>query len=418
MRLPTLVIASFSHSCRADMDDIEKFLTRYRSEDLVAGTRLAERLERLRMTLWQQWCRMDAAWQNHNPSDGNVGTEILAGLEKIVEATRVAVDDVLQASGRALEVKREAGLPASTTSYHNEPPTTWRQQRISKDAGGGATHTAEVVQVAAVTEASRDGVEAVSDETCGGAAIVAKRVHVDIMNDNTDLLAKEVEYVADEEAESEDLTPAKTVRTHIFEAIEEFHEMEQSGALSPVRRDREGFHGVERPVLTDLLAVRCEYVSLDFVDTDGRTRSRGLFDTWCGNRSIENKICSEVWQCRIEWPMALLENFWLQRRNHVWGRGWGSLLGVYTQQVAGLENFWLFWIWRPGLLCKQHRTLGRNADEGSVAFDMSDTLVDRIEGAKASCEAAFAVVNYEIRELEDHYPGVGGQLKDFKARLE
>jgi hypothetical protein len=141
-----------------------------------------------------------------------------------------------------------------------------------------------------VTEASGDGEEAVSDETCGWVAIVAKRVHVDIMNDNTDLLAKEVEYVADEEAESEDLTPAKTVRTHIFEAIEEFHEMEQSGALSPVRRDREGFHGVERPVLTDVLAVRREYVSLDFVDTDGRTRSRGLFDTWCDNRSIENKI--------------------------------------------------------------------------------------------------------------------------------
>ena len=49
---------------------------------------------------------------------------------------------------------------------------------------------------------------------------------------------------------------------------------------------------------------------------------------------------------------------------------------------------------------------------------MSDTLVDRIEGAKASCEAAFEVVNDKYRELEDHYPGVGGQLKDFKAQLE
>jgi hypothetical protein len=39
--------------------------------------------------------------------------------------------------------------------------------------------------------------------------------------------------------ESEDLTPTKTVRTHIFEVIEEFHEMEQSGTLSPIRRDRE-----------------------------------------------------------------------------------------------------------------------------------------------------------------------------------
>jgi hypothetical protein len=38
-----------------------------------------------------------------------------SGLEKIVEATRVAVDGVLQTSGRALGVKREAGIPASTT---------------------------------------------------------------------------------------------------------------------------------------------------------------------------------------------------------------------------------------------------------------------------------------------------------------
>jgi hypothetical protein len=102
----------------------------------------------------------------------------------------VAVDGVLQTLGRALEVKREAGIPASTMSYHNEPPSTWRQQRISNDAGGRATHTVEVVQVAAVTEDSGDGLGAVSDETCGEAAIVAKRVHIDIMNDNTDLLAK------------------------------------------------------------------------------------------------------------------------------------------------------------------------------------------------------------------------------------
>ena len=132
-----LVIASFSNSCQADIVDIEKFLARNASEDLIAGTRQADRLARLRQTLWDQWCRMDAAWRNHNPLDGNVGTEILAGLEKIVEATRVAVDGVLQTSGHALGVKREAGIPASTTSYHKDPPTTWRQQLISNDAGGG-----------------------------------------------------------------------------------------------------------------------------------------------------------------------------------------------------------------------------------------------------------------------------------------
>jgi hypothetical protein len=100
--------------------------------------------------------------------------------------------------------------------------------------------------------------------------------------------------------------------------------------------------------------------------------------------------------------MTLWDNFWLQRRDHVGQRGWGSLLGVYMQQVAGSENFWLFWFWHPGLLRKQQQTLGRNADEGSVAFDMSDTLVDRIEGATASCEAAFAVVFDKLQELEDH----------------
>jgi hypothetical protein len=111
---------------------------------------------------------MDAAWQNHNPLDGNVGTEILAGLEKIVEATRVAVDGVLQTSGHALGVKREVGIPASTTSYHKDPPTTWRQQQISNDAGGGATHTAEIVQVAAATEDNGDETETVPDEHRGG----------------------------------------------------------------------------------------------------------------------------------------------------------------------------------------------------------------------------------------------------------
>ena len=73
MRLPTLVIASFRRSCRSDMDDIEKFLTRYGPEDFVARAGLAEKLERLRTALWQWWCRMDAAWHNHNLTDGNVG---------------------------------------------------------------------------------------------------------------------------------------------------------------------------------------------------------------------------------------------------------------------------------------------------------------------------------------------------------
>jgi hypothetical protein len=77
------------------------------------------------------------------------------------------------------------------------------------------------VQVAALTEDNGDGMETVSDENCGGAAIVARRVHIDIIDNNADLLTKEVEYVADAVAVSGDLTLAKTVRTHIFEAIED-----------------------------------------------------------------------------------------------------------------------------------------------------------------------------------------------------
>ena len=60
-----------------------------------------------------------------------------------------------------------------------------QQQRLSKDANGGATHTVEGVKVAAMTEASGGEEETVSDEICGGAAVVTKRVTVDIMNDNT-----------------------------------------------------------------------------------------------------------------------------------------------------------------------------------------------------------------------------------------
>ena len=75
MKLPMLVIASFRPSCQTDMDDIEKFLNRYNPEDLVAKTGIARKLERLQTSLWPQWCRMDVAWCNHNPTDGNVGTD-------------------------------------------------------------------------------------------------------------------------------------------------------------------------------------------------------------------------------------------------------------------------------------------------------------------------------------------------------
>ncbi len=51
MRLPTLVVASFSSSCQADIVDIKKFLARNASEDLIAGTRQEDRLARLKTDL-------------------------------------------------------------------------------------------------------------------------------------------------------------------------------------------------------------------------------------------------------------------------------------------------------------------------------------------------------------------------------
>ena len=58
------------------------------------------------------------------------------------------------------------------------------------------------------------------------------------MNDNTNLLAQNNERVADEAAESESSTPAKTVRTHTCVNIREIHKMEEySGNLTERDRD-------------------------------------------------------------------------------------------------------------------------------------------------------------------------------------
>jgi hypothetical protein len=70
--------------------------------------------------------------------------------------------------------------------------------------------------------------------------------------------------------------------------------------------------------------------------------------------------------------------------------------------VADSENFWLFWFWHPGLLHQQQQTLGRNADKGSVAFDMSDEPVDKMEDNSNGCEQTFASMYDELQELENH----------------
>ena len=70
--------------------------------------------------------------------------------------------------------------------------------------------------------------DTITNGTCGGAALVAKKVEVDIINDNTDRLAQNDTRVVGEEAKSEGSTPAKIVRTHTLEITEEFHEVDSS----------------------------------------------------------------------------------------------------------------------------------------------------------------------------------------------
>ena len=161
------------------------------------------------------------------------------------------------------------------------------------------------MQVAAVTEDNGDGMEAVSDETCGEAAIVARRVHVDIMDDNTDLLAKEVEYVADDVAGFGDRTLAKTVETRFFETIGESYSTGQFGILGPRGWDKAEIHGVDRPMLTDTIAVQREYASLKREELAGKTRLGALPNQRYDDHSVRRTFCSELVPFNTERPEAL-----------------------------------------------------------------------------------------------------------------
>ena len=130
MRLPTLVVASFRQSCQSDIDDINDFLAEHDRADLVAEVGLAQRLCRLQTALWTQWRCMDTAWCNHDPKDKNVGVETLARLRKIVEATGVAVVDVLRLSGRILEEEREVACPESKLPFPDVMRQGQQRERI------------------------------------------------------------------------------------------------------------------------------------------------------------------------------------------------------------------------------------------------------------------------------------------------
>ena len=48
---------------------------------------------------------MSAAWQNHNPADGNTDIDILTRLGATVEAKRLAIAHVLRISGDAISIQ-------------------------------------------------------------------------------------------------------------------------------------------------------------------------------------------------------------------------------------------------------------------------------------------------------------------------
>ena len=79
---------------------------------------------------------MDAAWYNHNPVDGNMGMETLTKLDRTVEATRVAVAHVLQISGDAVEIEREADLSALVTTHDEDLAHDGSGRNCQRNDGG------------------------------------------------------------------------------------------------------------------------------------------------------------------------------------------------------------------------------------------------------------------------------------------
>ena len=104
MRLPALTIDSFRRSCHADTERIWRFMDHKTPEELRAG-HLIRCLQSLRETLRLHWGQMNAAWQTHNPADGNADIRVLAKLDAIVEAKRVAVVHILRISGDAISIQ-------------------------------------------------------------------------------------------------------------------------------------------------------------------------------------------------------------------------------------------------------------------------------------------------------------------------
>ena len=84
---------------------------------------------------------MDAAWQTHNPADGNVDIDVLVRLGATVEATRVAVTHVLLISGDAIAIRVE-WKPTATVNPNLACYTALSdfQYRVMSSAHKDSTH--------------------------------------------------------------------------------------------------------------------------------------------------------------------------------------------------------------------------------------------------------------------------------------
>jgi hypothetical protein len=149
MKLPKLVIESFRRSCQTEMNDIGDFLAEHAHADFTPVD--LEGLGRLRMTLWNQWRRMEVAWCDHDLADGNVGPEALAKLGKIVETTGVAVGGVLRASGRILEEGQGVQGPEPTPPFPEDTVTDQPQECVIRNAGDITALPARAGEVAVAT---------------------------------------------------------------------------------------------------------------------------------------------------------------------------------------------------------------------------------------------------------------------------
>jgi hypothetical protein len=466
MRLPTLVVASFRRSCLSDINKVRNFLAEYGHVDLGLEVRLSKDLERLRTILWDQWCRMETAWNDHDPEDGNVGMTTLARLGIVVEATGVAVHEMLRISGIILERQR-ATYPEPTSPIPEATCGTCQQRGdIPQGAGNVGTVPAEATVGAVIETDDGNGETVAETETRGEAATMLEKA-ADGANEG-----QNIERVTGKEVEADVPALARLVRVPAQGSFEELHKVERLDTHNVGKRKGDDFHEVVMPVTDNRFAEQCEYVNLDVHQQNGEihlvvtredkgqpvtrpldcqsegsvidtretwmfrygkpsaiptgegTLFGGLFGEWCNHRSIKHRTRQGIGPLRSKkkamrpggrtlayrWPRDLLRQFWLQRCTQIWQHHQGLVPGLDMKKGADSCNFWLFWIWQPGLThCVWQQSIKDperwKPPDRSVADSMSDRLDKNIKAAKTDCEASFVIVR--------NYAVLNGQLEDF-----